>query len=205
MSCPFSVDFRRTSVRRVASVSLLLVALWSCGPGDAPAGYYFFPIAEGTAVDIALTTVDHEPDTSLSMKVGDVLLSAAGQSARLGVAVEELHTHPEWLATIPGGTDPEQFAFSLAFTLVPAGDTPYTASEPYTVTFALLDGGPEEPEESEILLGATGTSDGQLAAQYDFDEPIALYYDQCIGGAGPDCLGGVVLYSSPNPGFAPRE
>ena len=195
---------RRPHQALAALTLAVLGAAAGCGPGDAPANYYFFPIDEGTVVEIALTAVDAAPDTTISMKVHDALLTAPGQSAEIGVAVEGVHTHPEWLATIPGGVDPQAAALSLSFIL----DTPsptYAASGEYTVSFELVADSPDEPEETEIFLGSTRVGGGQLAAQYAFGEPIQLFYDQCIGGTGDDCQGGVVLYSAPNPGFAPRE
>ena len=108
------------------------------------------------------------------------------------------------LATVPGGTPTGDFTFSLSFRFTTTSPT-YGASEDFTATFALVDEGPDEPEETEIVLGSTRMGGGDLAAQYDFDEPIPLYFDQCIGGSGDDCAGGVVIYSSSNPGFAPRE
>lgn len=192
---------------RIASLglaALLASGASGCGPGDPPANYFFFAIDEGTPVDVRLTALEAAPDTTISMKVGDALLDEAGDTALLGVAVEELHTHPEWLATIPGGAPVGDFTFSLSFQLTTIAAT-YGASEDYTATFALVDEGPVEPEETEIILGSTRMGSGDLAAQYDFDEPIPLYFDQCLGGSGDDCAGGVVIYSSSNPGFAPRE
>ena len=197
--------------RRTRGVALVALALalaaagTACGPGDPPAGFFFFALDEGTPVDFELTALEHAPETSLSVKIGDALLSAPGQAGRIGVALEPLHTHPEWLASIPGGSDPSEFAFSLSFRLTAGGDAPYTPSDTYAVEFVLVDDGGGDAEESEIFLGSTRVGGGQLAAQYDFDTPIPLFYDQCVGGEGDDCLGGVVLYSSPNPGFAPRE
>jgi hypothetical protein len=202
------MDARTYDRQRRALAALALCALAAgacgCGPGDAPANYFFFPIDEGTPVDITLTGIDADADTTVSVKVRDTLLTAPGETAEIGIAVEGVHIHPEWLATIPGGADPDQFGSTLSF-IIDSPSAVYAASGEYTVSFELVADSPEEPEETEILLGATRVGGGQLAAQYAFAEPIQLFYDQCIGGTGDDCLGGVVLYSSPNPGFAPRE
>jgi len=202
------MHMRRNTRQNQALAALTLVVLAGaaagCGPGDAPANYYFFPIDEGTVVAITLIAVDADPDATVSMKVHEALLTAPGQSAEIGIAVEGVHTHPEWLATIPGGVDPQAVSLGLSFIL----DTPsptYAASGEYTVSFELVADSPDEPEETEIFLGSTRVGGGQLAAQYAFGEPIQLFYDQCLGGTGDDCRGGVVLYSAPNPGFAPRE
>lgn len=196
-----------TRLSRLASLSLaalLTTGASGCGPGDPPPGFFFFALDEGTPVDVQLTAVEAAAETTISMKVGDTLLDSPGDTALLGVAVEELHTHPEWLATVPGGTPAGDFTFSLSFRLTTTAAT-YGPSEDYTATFALVDEGPDEPEETEIILGSTRMGGGDLAAQYDFDEPIPLYFDQCLGGSGDDCAGGVEIYSSSNPGFAPRE
>lgn len=108
------------------------------------------------------------------MQVGDALLDTLGDTVLLGVAIEGLHTHPEWLATISGGDTAGDFTFSLSFQLTTTAAT-YGPSEDYTATFALVDEGPDEPQETEISLGSTRMGGGDLAAQHDFDEPIPLY------------------------------
>ena len=201
---------RPPSHRRPVRLASLGIALWlattasGCGPGDPPANYFFFALDEGTPVDIELTAVAAAPDTSIAMKLGDALLDAPGDTALIGVAVEALHTHPEWLATIPGGTAAGGATFSLSFRLTTTAAT-YQSSETYTASFELVDQAPDEPDETEVLIGSTADGGGALAARYDFDAPIPLYFDQCIGGSGDDCAGGVLIYSSPNPGFAPQE
>jgi hypothetical protein len=191
--------------RSVAAALLMCAALMhGCGPGDPPADYFFFPIEEGTEVDAELTRVDASAGATIAMKLGDVLLEASGDRALIGTAVEELHTHPEWIATVPGGVPLEGLAFNLSFRLRSDG-SPYDASEEYTVGFALFEEAPEEPEETEIFLGSSLDGEGQLVARYDFAAPVPLYFDQCLGGAEPDCSGGVRVYSATNPGFAPHE
>lgn len=196
--------FRRSRLASLGLAALCAVAASGCGPGDPPPGFFFFALDEGTPVDVQLTAVEAAPDTTISMKVGDALLAQPGDAALLGVAVEDLHTHPEWLATVPGGAPAGDFTFSLSFRLTTTAPA-YGPSAAFTAAFVLVDEGPDEPEETEIILGSTRMGGGDLTAQYDFDEPIPLYFDQCIGGSGDDCAGGVVIYSSPNPGFAPRE
>jgi hypothetical protein len=200
---PLSMS-RLSHLASIALAALLASAGSGCGPGDPPANYFFFGLDEGTPVDLRLTAVEAAPDTSISMKIGDVLLDEPGDTALIGVAVEALHTHPEWLATVPGGSAAGGFTFSLSFELTTTASA-YQASDTYTASFALVDEGPDEPEETEILIGSTLDGGGELATRYDFDEPIPLYFDQCIGGSGDDCAGGVVVYSSSNPGFAPQE
>jgi hypothetical protein len=194
--------FRQVGFRTFFVCAALVVA--GCGPGDPPASYFYSPVDEGTPVDVELTAVDAAPDATISMKLGDALLDAPGESALIGVAVEGLHMHPEWLATVPGGAPVDDFTFSLSFRLTTSASE-YMPSDEYTVSFELFEDAPDEPEETEIFIFSTQPSGGALRAQYDFDAPIPLYLDQCIGGSGSDCAGGVVLYSSTNPGFAPRE
>jgi len=195
----------RRLLRLAVAAPALAAGLFGCGPGDAPPGYFFFAIDEGTPVTIMLSGTDAPPDASVSVRVRDTLLAAPGDEALLGVALEELHTHPEWLVAVPGGAPVDPGAtFSLSFQLSSTAPQ-YGASDELTARFALVDEGPDEPEEVEIVLGSTRDGGGDLAAQFDFDTPIPLYFDQCVGGSGDDCSGGVVLYSSPNPGFAPRE
>ena len=199
------IRIHKGSRRMALALFALLAATDSgCGPGDPPPGFFFFAIDEGTPVDIELTAVDAAPDTSISMKLGEELLELPGQSAPIGVAVEGLHVHPEWLATIPGGSAIEDFTFSLSFRLFTT-DPQYSASTEYTVQFELIAEPPEEPEETEIFLGSSLDGGGQLVAQFDFATPIPLFFDQCLGGSPPDCAGGIAVYSAINPGFAPQE
>lgn len=195
---------RLSRLASFALAGLLVTGASGCGPGDPPANYFFFALDEGTPVALQLTAVEAAPDTAISVKIGDALLAEPNDSALIGVAVEALHTHPEWLATVPGGTPTGGATFSLSFRLTTTAAA-YQASDTYTASFELVDQGPDEPEETEILIGSTLDRGGALAARYDFDTPIPLYFDQCIGGSGTDCSGGVVIYSSPNPGFAPQE
>lgn len=189
--------------RATAALALVLTAASACGPGDPPASYFFFTLEEGTPVDLELTAVEVDPGTTLSTTLNGVLLDTPGESARIGVAVEGLHTHPLWVATVPAGAPVDDFTFSLSFRLTTAA-AEYQGSDPYTVSFELVDG-PPDPEDSEILLGSSLNGGGQLVAQYDFDTPIPLFFEQCLGGSGDDCAGGVRVYSAINPGFAPRE
>jgi hypothetical protein len=58
----------------------------------------------------------------------------------------------------------------------------------------------------DILIGASEEGGGALVVDYhDADEPIGVSFSSCIGGSGDDCEGGVVLYSSEDPGFGPVE
>lgn len=199
-----------TTYPRIRCIAVaLLAAVFAaaaigCGPGDPPPNFFFFTLTEGAPVDIELTAVDAAPETSISMKLGDDVLEAPGQTTLIGVAVDGLHTHPEWLATVPGGVPIDDFTFSLSFKLTTTAPE-YAASDPYTVQFELVDEAPEEPEETEIFLGSSLNGSGQIVAQFDFDTPIPLFFDQCLGGSGDDCAGGIAVYSATNPGFAPTE
>lgn len=188
----------------VALFACVVTAQVGCGPGGPPAEYFFFPLEEGTSVEAELTGVAASDGATIAMKLGETLLEQAGDRALIGMAVEGLHTHPEWIATVPGGAPPEDFTLSLSFRLTGA-EPHYAASGAYRLGFALLETVPEEPEETEIFLGSTLDGEGQLVAQYEFETVVPLYFDQCLGGTEPDCAGGVRLYSATNPGFAPKE
>jgi hypothetical protein len=182
----------------------VVLATAGCGPGDAPEGFFFFALTEDTPVEAELTAVAAESGATMAMKLGDELLDQAGHTALIGMAVEGLHNHPEWIATVPGGGATDDFTFSLSFRLTtPAAQ--YETSDEYTLSFALFEEAPEEPEETEILIGSRLQGNGQLAAEYDFATPVALYFDQCVGGTDDECAGGVRIYSATNPGFAPHE
>ncbi len=57
----------------------------------------------------------------------------------------------------------------------------------------------------DIAVGSSADGGGQLVVDYDIVEAIQLFFNTCLGGSGPDCTGGVVLFSGEDPGFAPIE
>jgi hypothetical protein len=195
---------RRPHLAASALAALLALALTACGPGDPPANYFFFTLTQGTPVDIELTGTSAPPDASVSMSINGTTLAMAGDRALLGVAVDGIHVHPEWLAAIPGGPPPADLAFTLSFRLL-STVTQYEPSDAYTLHFTLAGSAPTEPDEAEVLIGSSRSGGGQLVARYAFADPIPLYFDQCLGGSGDDCSGGLALYRASDPGFAPRE
>ena len=56
-------------------------------------------------------------------------------------------------------------------------------------------------EHRDFEIGSTEDGGGQLDADFDFDEPISLFFNQCVGGEGEECVGGTRIYSAVNPGF----
>lgn len=52
-------------------------------------------------------------------------------------------------------------------------------------------------EHFDVLIAATGEGGGDLAVDYDFDEPIPVFFSATLGGLD--------LYSASDPGFAPLE
>lgn len=57
----------------------------------------------------------------------------------------------------------------------------------------------------DIHIGSTEPGGGALLAAYDFACEVHLSQPQCIGGSGPECLGGIVLRGTEDPGFSPQE
>lgn len=57
----------------------------------------------------------------------------------------------------------------------------------------------------DIAIGSTQQGGGALAVEYEFTQEVEVSFSQCIGGSGETCDGGIVLYSSEAPGFAPLE
>lgn len=195
---------RSTRARLVTLVCAAMLAAAGCGPGNPPGNYYFFPLDEGTPVDIELTGTDAPAGASVSMSVNGTTLSTAGDRALIGLALEGIHVHPEWLVAVPGGTATSGLPLTLSFRLL-SEEALYGASDEYTVSFRLVASAPANPAETEILVGSDEVGGGALAAQYAFDTPIPLYFDQCLGGSDDACTGGIALYAATNPGFAPRE
>lgn len=60
-------------------------------------------------------------------------------------------------------------------------------------------------EHTDIAIASTQPGRGALAADYDFSRPIEISSSQCIGGSGTACEGGILLYSTEDPGFAPLQ
>jgi hypothetical protein len=90
-----------------------------------------------------------------------------------------------------GCGDDEQTFVLPTVTPVPV-DTPIPTATP--------DDG-DDHEHRELEIGSTEDGAGHLAAEFDFDEAIALFFNECFGGEGDECEGGTVLYSVVNPGF----
>jgi hypothetical protein len=60
-------------------------------------------------------------------------------------------------------------------------------------------------EHAEIHVASTEQGGGRLAAELEFDGPIALFFNECIGGEGDHCEGGTILYTAGGPGLSPVE
>lgn len=60
-------------------------------------------------------------------------------------------------------------------------------------------------EHAEFLLASTEEGGGRLTGQFEFDRPIGLFFNTCLGGTGEHCEGGTAVYSSVSPGFEPLE
>ncbi len=62
---------------------------------------------------------------------------------------------------------------------------------------------PEEEghDHRDFEIGSTEEGGGQLDAEFDYDEPISLFFNRCLGGEGEECEGGTRIYSAVNPGF----
>ena len=188
----------------LVAIAAAAVAATGCGPGDPPGNYYFFPLDEGTPVDVELTGTSAPPGASVSMTINGTTLSTPGDRALIGLALDGIHVHPEWLVAVPGGTPSSGSTLSLSFSLL--SDEPrYAPSDAYTVRFRLVATAPAEPAETEILVGSDEVGGGALVARYAFDTPIPVYFDQCLGGSDDACTGGLAIYTATNPGFAPRE
>lgn len=66
---------------------------------------------------------------------------------------------------------------------------------------------PTSPPEdhSEVLIGSTQAGSGDLKAEYEFEEPVHAHFSACLGGTGPECIGGTAVYSVVSPGFDSLE
>ncbi len=221
------------TVRRITSMkqqSFWLVAgigmavlLQGCGPGDAPAGFFNFRLETGTEVHLELTGIESPPETTASLRIRDQVLFEPGDSALLGVAVDDLHIHGDYTVTAPGGVELEELNFSVAFKLTDPsaryGDSiEYRASLHPAHEHHEDDGhdhqdgeGDDTDGEIDALVGSTALGAGDLTLQFDFEGPEAepaipvdLFPAACLGGTGEECEGGTLLFSGSGPGFAPK-
>jgi hypothetical protein len=62
---------------------------------------------------------------------------------------------------------------------------------------------PDDPGSAhrELQIGSTDDGSGALDAEFEYDRPVSLFFDTCLGGSGEECTGGVRLYSAVNPGL----
>lgn len=64
-----------------------------------------------------------------------------------------------------------------------------------------------EPDHKEIKVASSSDGGGRLIGHPEFTitNPIPLPYDDCFGGTGDDCEGGMRLFSAVNPGIEPLD
>lgn len=96
-----------------------------------------------------------------------------------------------------GGTPPPTATPVPTATVAPTSTAIPSATAEPTAT-------PDEHEHREVEIGSTEDGGGALAANFDYERPISLFFNSCIGGEGDECSGGIRLYSAPNPGFVPH-
>ncbi len=96
-----------------------------------------------------------------------------------------------------GDTPPPTATVAPTATIAPtATAVPSATAEPSAT--------PAEDEHREVEIASTEDGGGALAAGFDYERPISLFFNSCIGGEGDECSGGIRLYSAPNPGFVPH-
>lgn len=96
-----------------------------------------------------------------------------------------------------GGAPPEPTA--TVTVVPPASATP----EPTVAATPTATHEHTGPEHLEVGIGSTEDGGGELAAEFDFDQVIPVFFDTCLGGGGDECSGGIRLFSTVNPGFSP--
>jgi hypothetical protein len=62
---------------------------------------------------------------------------------------------------------------------------------------------PIEPPHTENLFGSTEAGGGALTI--DPQAEVHVFFSACIGGTGPDCTNGLVVYTGTDPGFEQAE
>ena len=67
------------------------------------------------------------------------------------------------------------------------------------------DGGTSDPllEHAEFLLASTEPDGGDLTGDFEFDRPVGLFFNTCLGSSEEHCEGGTAVYSAVSPGFEP--
>jgi len=74
-----------------------------------------------------------------------------------------------------------------------------------TQTFFHLESDTAAGGHQEIGVAANATTGGALAPHEDFDtsQPFPVPFNECLGGSGSDCTGGIQVFTTVNPGFVP--
>ena len=74
-----------------------------------------------------------------------------------------------------------------------------------TQTFFHLESDTAAGGHQEIGVAANAASGGMLAPHEDFDtsQPFPVPFNECLGGTGTDCTGGMQVFGTVNPGFVP--
>jgi hypothetical protein len=62
---------------------------------------------------------------------------------------------------------------------------------------------PEEPPHTENLFGSTAEGSGALTV--DAKSEVEVFFSACLGGTGPTCDNGTVVYTGTDPGFEEAE
>ncbi|MCX8071608.1 MAG: hypothetical protein N3C12_04035 [Candidatus Binatia bacterium] len=61
---------------------------------------------------------------------------------------------------------------------------------------------PRQAAHAHILIGSHHGGGGEIMAHFDFDQGAAeLTEEQCLGGVGDSCEGGLIVYSGTSPAF----
>ena len=146
----------------------------------------FFSLADGTAVNIEVTTAD----AAASIKISGVTLAHPGDQAHLG-SEPTLHNHPSWQLKLPEGVEGE---FPISFKLTTTSSE-YGESAVFTV---LLTNRAPAPTDTPTVSAPTGTptptaTPAPAACAGDCDGNGTVTVAELIGGvasalgSGPPC------------------
>ncbi len=121
--------FTFCSIRTILALgSIAAFTAGGCGDDDDSSSGTF-ALLEGTEVMMRLAGVQAPEGVSVSYRLGDDLLTEAGDTGTIGVAIEDLHVHGEWNVTVPADMDPDDLMLGFSFVLVSPDDGYEESSE----------------------------------------------------------------------------
>lgn len=101
----------------------------------------------------------------------------------------------------PDDHDPTPFPTATPSRTATAGGSTATPTATRTLTVTPT----PFPAHVEVVVASDEDGGGKLVSHFEFEGSIPLYFSQCFGGTGPECEGGMALYTAGSPGVEALE